>query len=316
MNEIVEYQEQLSLDDIKKYIAPTATDKELFMFTSICKQFNLNPIKREIHFIKYGDSDASYVVGYETYLKRAERSGLLDGWNVSVEKDSIGEKAVIEIKRKDRSNSFKWEVYRREFDKGRSVWKDMPYTMLKKVAISQGFRLCFPVELGGMPYTEDEIDVTPPAPIKQIEQVSTKPMDEMASTEQRKSINASRKELSISDEAIKKLIQDRYQVKTSAELTYAQAEDMLAYLGQEMDKQLKANTATVNQAAEIMDSEIVGWEPSVKFASWMQDRGINPQSVSEAWHKYSIEDCEKMSMQAMRDNSREQEAFLEKFMAA
>ncbi|MDR1325280.1 MAG: hypothetical protein LBK00_04505 [Treponema sp.] len=30
--------------------------------------------------------------------------------------------------------------------------------MLKKVAIGQGFRLCFSNELGGMPYTSDELD--------------------------------------------------------------------------------------------------------------------------------------------------------------
>jgi hypothetical protein len=29
--------------------------------------------------------------------------------------------------------------------------------MIKKVAISQAFRLCFPVEIGGMPYTADEM---------------------------------------------------------------------------------------------------------------------------------------------------------------
>jgi hypothetical protein len=31
------------------------------------------------------------------------------------------------------------------------------YTMIKKVAISQGFRLCFSDELGGMPYTTEEM---------------------------------------------------------------------------------------------------------------------------------------------------------------
>jgi len=29
--------------------------------------------------------------------------------------------------------------------------------MIKKVAISQAFRLCFPLEIGGMPYTADEM---------------------------------------------------------------------------------------------------------------------------------------------------------------
>ena len=37
------------------------------------------------------------------------------------------------------------------------IWKEKPITMIKKVAIAQGFRLCFPEELGGLPYTAEEI---------------------------------------------------------------------------------------------------------------------------------------------------------------
>ena len=148
---------QLSLTDIKKYIAPNATDKELFLFMGISNSYSLNPFKREIHFIKYGNNPASIIVGYETYLKRAERTGKLDGWKCWIEKDDIGEKAVIEIKRKDQSSPIRWEVYRKEFDKQQSTWKAMPTFMLKKVAIAQGFRLAFPDDLGGMPYIPEEM---------------------------------------------------------------------------------------------------------------------------------------------------------------
>jgi phage recombination protein Bet len=148
----------LNASDIKQYIAPNATDKELYFFINIAKSYGLNPFKREIHFCKYGNSPGQVIVGYETYIKCAERTGLLDGWKVWFEKDQVGEKAVIEIYRKDRSYPFQWEVYRQEFDKKQSTWKAMPYFMLKKVAISQGFRLAFPEEIGGMPYTPDEIN--------------------------------------------------------------------------------------------------------------------------------------------------------------
>ena len=33
----------------------------------------------------------------------------------------------------------------------------MPIFMMKKVCIEQGFRLCFPDEMGGMPYGEEEV---------------------------------------------------------------------------------------------------------------------------------------------------------------
>ena len=149
---------ELSKEDVKQYIAPNATDTELYFFMNIAQSYGLNPFKREIHFVKYGNQPGQTIVGYETYIKRAERTGLLDGWSVWMDKDNVGEKAVIEIHRKDRSHSFRWEAYRKEFDKQQSTWKVMPYFMLKKVAISQGFRLAFPEEVGGMPYTPDEIN--------------------------------------------------------------------------------------------------------------------------------------------------------------
>ncbi len=156
---------QISIEDIKKYIAPSATDKELFLFMGIAKAYGLNPLKREIHFVKrkHKEPDGRWVevgtsiVGYEVYLKRAERTGKLDGWKCWIEKDNIGEKAIVEIKRKDQTLPVRWEVYRKEFDTEKSTWLKMPTFMLKKVAIAQGFRMAFPDDLGGMPYIPEEM---------------------------------------------------------------------------------------------------------------------------------------------------------------
>lgn len=135
------------------------------MFMGIAKSYGLNPMKREIHFVKRKHKQAdgtwievgSSIVGYEVYLKRAERTGKLDGWKCWIEKDQMGEKAIIEIKRKDQSMPIRWEVYRKEFDTEKSTWGKMPTFMLKKVAIAQGFRLAFPDDLGGMPYIPEEM---------------------------------------------------------------------------------------------------------------------------------------------------------------
>jgi hypothetical protein len=48
-------------------------------------------------------------------------------------------------------------VYWSEYTQDNSMWFSKPRTMLKKVAIGQGFRLCFPDELGGMGYLEEEV---------------------------------------------------------------------------------------------------------------------------------------------------------------
>ena len=148
----------ITTEDIKKYFCPKATDKELFLALGVIQSLNLNPHTREVHLIKYKDGDKlSIIVGYEVFLKRAERTGNLDGWESGISEDN--KKAWVKIYRKDRSIPFFWEVELAEFDKKQATWKTMPSFMGKKVAIAQGFRLCFPDELGGMPYTHEENEV-------------------------------------------------------------------------------------------------------------------------------------------------------------
>ena len=132
-------------------------------YLQIAKAFNLNPFKREIHVSTYGEQ-MSIITGYEVYIKRAERSGQLDGWDVKTEgkPEDNSLKAIITIYRKDRKFRFVHEVMYSEYvQKTNSgtvtkFWQKA-YTMIKKVAISQGFRLCFSDELGGMPYTPEEM---------------------------------------------------------------------------------------------------------------------------------------------------------------
>ena len=139
----------------------TAGEKNSYL--QIAKAFNLNPFKREIHVSKY-NGQMSIITGYEVYIKRAERTGQLDGWSVSTTGSVATNdlKATITIHRKDRSHPFIWEAEYNEFvQKTREgavtkFWQKATM-MIKKVAISQGFRLCFSDELGGMPYTADEM---------------------------------------------------------------------------------------------------------------------------------------------------------------
>lgn len=147
-------------------LTPLLTDKEKIQFLEISQAFGLNPFKREVYCSKYG-SQMSIIVGYETYIKRAERSGQLDGWQVvtegKIEDNSL--KAIITIHRKDRKIPFVHEVYYSEYvqkTKEGQVTKfwQKTHTMIKKVAMAQGFRLCFSDELGGMPYSKEEMPET------------------------------------------------------------------------------------------------------------------------------------------------------------
>ena len=139
------------------------TKGEMNSYLQIAKAFNLNPFKREIHVSKY-NGQMSIITGYEVYIKRAERTGLLDGWSVATTGSVEGKdlKAILTIHRKDRTHPFIWEADYSEFvqkTKEGNVTKfwQKAKMMIKKVTISQGFRLCFSDELGGMPYTADEM---------------------------------------------------------------------------------------------------------------------------------------------------------------
>jgi phage recombination protein Bet len=170
--------QQISTKQLTGYLdimglATQLTDKEKNQFLEISQAFGLNPFKREIYCSKYG-TQMSIIVGYETYIKRAERSGMLDGWGVVTEGkvDDKSLKAIITIYRKDRKMPFVHEVYYSEYvqlkDGNPNKFWQKAHTMIKKVAMAQGFRLCFNDELGGMPYTKEEIQETEDVTYKEV----------------------------------------------------------------------------------------------------------------------------------------------------
>ena len=52
----------ITFDDIKKYICPLATEKEIMIFLQVCKMRRLNPFTGEIYLIKYASSQAAGTV--------------------------------------------------------------------------------------------------------------------------------------------------------------------------------------------------------------------------------------------------------------
>ena len=181
MNEVAVVQkgdviQQVDMNTITEYLDTTGLTKSLLpneksMFVNMARDFGLNPFKREIYCNVYGEGKyrkCSIVTGYEVYIKRAERTGKLDGWSVaisgSVKDGSLA--ATVTIHRKDWSHPFQHTAYHVEcVQKSNAtgqpnvIWSKMPIFMTKKVAIAQAFRLCFSDEFGGMPYTNDEMGV-------------------------------------------------------------------------------------------------------------------------------------------------------------
>jgi phage recombination protein Bet len=201
MDNAVALREEITEAKIIEYLDAAGKTKDLYdnekkMFLNIAREFGLNPFKREIHITAYGQGDfrqCSIITGYEVYIKRAERTGKLDGWEITTEGEGKNLKAIVKIYRKDMKYPFVHEVYYTECVQTKkngevnAIWAKQPRFMTKKVAIGQAFRLCFSDDLGGMPYEESEMPQEEPRnvteqPVKEPEQkphASTIPEKEM-----------------------------------------------------------------------------------------------------------------------------------------
>lgn len=136
-------------------------DEEILKGLALANYLGLDPVKRQVHFVPFGNS-VQLIVSYLEYVKRAERSGKLNGWQIQiVEQPEV--KAKVTIWRKDWEKPFEWEVYLKEAQRNTPTWREMPLFMLRKVAIAQAFRIAFPEETGELPYEEAEMEgvITP-----------------------------------------------------------------------------------------------------------------------------------------------------------
>ncbi len=204
------------------------SEKEKEFFIQMALRNNLDPFKREIYLIKYGNG-FNIVTGYQVYIQRAEATGLLNGWEVESIKDEKGNVvgAKITIYRKDWDKPFIWEVSRKEFDKGTGNWKTMPEFMIKKVAIGQGFRLAFPNELGGLPYLQEELEgvqpINQPQPQPEIIEPEVETV-EMATQRQKTAIHTIAKQKGIDHKA---LMLEKFGVESTNDLTKEQASQLI-----------------------------------------------------------------------------------------
>jgi RecT family. len=155
MKAIVKHEHQ-NLVELVRVLFPQlqgVSDLEIAKAIALAKRLGLDPLRKEVHLVPFKGS-VQLVVSYLEYIKRAERSGKLDGWEVRLGKDELGEYAEVEIFRKDWKHSLKWRAYLEEVKKETPNWKAMPLFMLRKTAIAQAFRLAFPEETQELPLEE------------------------------------------------------------------------------------------------------------------------------------------------------------------
>lgn len=167
---------KLSIESVRTlFNVPLATDHEIFFFLRFCVGQRLNPFLREVHLIKFdAKKAAAIVVGKDTFTQRAESHPDFDGFQAGVivrRGDTIFQEAGawtlpgdvliggwFEGRRRNHSVSFFHRVTMEEYAKGQSTWKQLPATMIRKVAIVQGLREMFPTIFTGL-YDSSEMGV-------------------------------------------------------------------------------------------------------------------------------------------------------------
>lgn len=173
---------KLSSTMVKKYLVSgnpdRVTDQEVMMFMALCKYQHLNPFLREVYLIKYGNSPATIVTGKDTFTKRANKNpnylgkqaGIIvineegevinrEGTFCLQNEEIVGGWAKIFIKDREpeyNTVSFNEYVGRKSDGTINNQWATKPATMIRKVAIVQALRECFPEDFGGM-YSPEEM---------------------------------------------------------------------------------------------------------------------------------------------------------------
>lgn len=172
--------QKVSLDakTVREYLTNGSgkpTDQEVAMFINLCKYQGLNPFLREAYLIKYSDkAPASTVVGKDAFTRRAADIEECEGWRAGIgvatakgeyiEREGTiilpGEKLVggwCEVDRKGWKKPFKNSAALSEYDQQNTMWRSKPATMIRKVAIVQALRECFPDKFQGM-YDQSEME--------------------------------------------------------------------------------------------------------------------------------------------------------------
>jgi phage recombination protein Bet len=165
-------QDQVNL--IKNTVAKGATNDELQMFMYLANQYNLDPFKREIWFVKY-DKTANIMTSRDGYLKYAQMNEDFEGLiSFVVKEGDVFEIDASEYKvnhkfgakrgvilgawaRCDRKGKRPFIAYveYNEYRKSTNIWNNYPSAMIQKVA--EVFVLKRAFGINGL-ITREEID--------------------------------------------------------------------------------------------------------------------------------------------------------------
>jgi phage recombination protein Bet len=164
--------EQINL--IKSQIAKDATADELKLFLYQCQRTGLDPLTRQIYFVKRGGR-MTIQTSIDGFRVIAERSGLYAGQDepqfTYTESGELLKCAVTVFKFSPTGQRYPAGTgvafYKEYYPNPMNLQKSLAHTMIAKVAEALALRKAFPQDLSGL-YTSDEMhQATPQAPTEE-----------------------------------------------------------------------------------------------------------------------------------------------------
>lgn len=132
-------------------------EDDVALALAICQKYGFDPLLKHLVLISSNIKDEAsgqWQKRYTAYVTRdgllhvAHISGQLDGLEVAMGKDELGEWAEAAVYRKDMSRPFRYRVYLSEYAREpRGAWKTHPRAMLTKTAEVFALRRAFDVAL-------------------------------------------------------------------------------------------------------------------------------------------------------------------------
>ncbi len=200
----VETWNQEQRDLIKRTVAPNATDDELAMFLHVAARSGLDPLRRQLHFLKVGGR-LTFIADVNGLMARAAKEQDFEGLLHAVvyEKDTFAVDNTTGTVVAHTSNPLgangkiigAWATcFRRgmkpftsvvrfaEYENSNNpLWKSKPGVMIDKTAKSTALRLAYPEQLGGIydraeldKLEEKEVNEPPPVQASKVEMVKAK----------------------------------------------------------------------------------------------------------------------------------------------
>lgn len=281
-----------TIDLIKRTVAVGATDAELKLFLYQAKRTGLDPLTRQIYFIKIGGRPImmSSIDGFRVI---ASRSGDYAGQD---EPEFVYKEPVSSRPYCAKVKVYKWHKDQRYlaatgvafWDEycipNSTAWQKMPHVMLAKVAEALALRKAFPQDLSGI-YEESEIDqvktsqpeaVQPPEP-------QTAGKSTLASEKQKKLILVLARKLGYDAKKAKEIVKTHFKLESFNDLTKAQALQAIEKLQNKVARKKEESSENESEYIDIdkIDAGIKAMETEEKDPELITGEENEPMTESE-----------------------------------